>query len=242
MGKTYAYTMSDVQGHMQDGVRCLLGLYAQATSSELRSGLNWYADAHNDCVKLARRYGLPLDLVVKVAAVLSPQVNWDSNIPCAEEVIRYYLAGQYVPDIRMWKRFGGELPLGPCKDHYFGISSDAMFDHPAIAYRTNQVKALWLLQGHDQDLILQGPKVRAFIDNILHHDSSDAVTVDSHAIQAWFGNITPGTYGVPDKAYGIIVADYRQAAEVVGVSPLQFQAVVWLVKKRLQDAGPESDA
>lgn len=238
MGKTLAYTMDDVRGNLDDGVENLLGVYAHATAAERRTGINWYADARRDAEDIALRYGLSVRLVAQVAAVLSPQVEWGQNMPAAEDVIRYWLAGNYIPNAGMWTKFGGELPLGTTRNGDEGISSDAMFDHPAVAYRTNQLKALWLLQGHSPDVIVSGDKVKSFVDNILNHETSTAVTVDSHAIQAWFGNMVAGTYSIPSAAYPIIEADYIKAAAIVGLTPLQFQAVVWVTKKRLQESTP----
>lgn len=242
MGKTAAYNLTDVLGNAEYGVCNLLCVYSHSTASERRKGIAWYADAYHDAAKIARLYGLSVELVIKVAAVLSPQMNWDNNMPAAEAVIRYYVAGGYVPSHELWTGFGGELPLGPSKNHDLGVSSDAMFDHPCTAYRANQIKALWLLQGVDESIVIGGPKVAAFIDNILYYATSQNVTVDSHAIQAWFGKMDAGTYSVPDRAYDLIRADYVKAAEVVGITPLQFQAIVWLTKKRLQEEGPEPQA
>lgn len=235
MGATKQYSMTDVRNN-DHGVSNLLHLYAQATASELRAGHNWYADAHADAIKLSKLYGIDVETVIKVAAVLSPQMDWDNNMPAAESAIRYYLGDGYAPPLGAYKKFGGEFNLQPTYHypHLHALTEDAMFENYTIAYRANQIKAQWVLQGHDG--VIEGPKVNTFIDNITHYDSSDLVTVDSHAIQAWLGIMEPGTYSVPDKAYKLIEADYQRAAALVGVSPLQLQAVVWLVKKRITDS------
>lgn len=48
---------------------------------------NWYQEAHSICLDLSDKYNTPLDVVVGIVAVLSPQLDWEWNIPAAISVL-----------------------------------------------------------------------------------------------------------------------------------------------------------
>lgn len=80
------------------------------------------------------------------------------------------------------------------------------------------------------DIMPQGPKVQNFARNLA--GDADAVTVDTHAFQAALNDVT--TQAIPRPGnYGIIADCYRAAARQVGLRPCDFQAVIWVVWKRL---------
>jgi hypothetical protein len=221
----------ECQGCVNSGVSNILAVYAQATAAEVRQGMAWYSDALADAVRISNLYGVELKTVVMVACALSPRLAWFNNMPAAEMVIRWYVSGGYVPSIAPYA--DGSMKIQRTRHNMSSpvITDDANI--PAIPgpTRTNIVKALWILQGHTW--VLRGQKVQSFLDNILNCETSQAVTVDSHAIQVWRGVLESGTYAVPPTWYKVIEADYRIAAKLVGLTPLQLQAVVWLTKKRL---------
>ena len=82
------------------------------------------------------------------------------------------------------------------------------------------------------------PKVRSFVANIL--GDVDAVTVDVHATRA----ATFGEQDVPrtDREYQAIAAAYRTVAELVGETPRDLQAIVWLVAIRKYGRVPRQHA
>lgn len=214
------------------GVSNLLDLFAQATTAEIAQGKAWYQWAYQEAQDISRAYGVSLETVVKVACALSPRLLWEANMPAAEQVIRHYVSGGYVPDIERYRSGGEKLqrtrhtPTGVAV-----ISDDAGLPYIPGPTRVNIVKALWICQGHDW--VLRGKKVNSFLDNILHWDTSTEVTVDSHHIQCWRGLMEEGTYAIPDAWYDVIVADTRAVAAMLGILPNQLQAILWLVKKRL---------
>jgi hypothetical protein len=229
-GTLYTNNICDLVA--SNGVSTLLGIYAQATVKELRDGLAWYATALDEAKVIADTYSLPVLTVVQVACALSPRLRWENNMLEAEKVIRFHASGGTFPSIALYE--SGAMKLQRTKDtpeNAKVLSDFVQLPWSMSATRVNVLKALWILQGHVW--VLRGSKVSSFCDNILNHLTSTAVTVDSHAIQAWFGRMETGTYSVTEKYYRIIEADYRTASRVVGCSPLQFQAVVWVVKKRI---------
>jgi hypothetical protein len=223
---------SDCFDNLDNGVANLLAVYAQATPEEITAGLNWYRIAYDEAVRIGKAYDVELLTVVQVACALSPRLSWEQNMPAAESVIRYYVAGGYVPSITPYANKEMNLQRTHHTMEQEVIADDTRMNCKAPGpTKVNIIKALWVLQGHVW--VLRGPKVNSFCDNILFHDKSDAVTVDSHAIQCWLGRMVAGTYTVSEQYYAILAEDYRKAARIVGITPLQFQAVTWLTKKRL---------
>lgn len=52
-----------------------------------KSGLQWYAQAHDECKKLADEMGLEVWRVIAIVAVLSPKCPWEKNIEYARNLI-----------------------------------------------------------------------------------------------------------------------------------------------------------
>lgn len=73
--------------------------------------------------------------------------------------------------------------------------------------------------------ILGGLKTRAFFDNILNPLTSDEITVDTHAIK--IAGLDRDSVG--KGLYRDIANGYREAADIVGIMPLEMQAVTWTV-------------
>lgn len=222
MGTSKVYSFPECEANLSKGLQNLLDLAKQATKLERENGLKWYAQEYQNCVDLALTYDLPLEHVISCVACLSPQLRWSHNILVAEIVIRHYVSGGYIPSINDYlSKRASLVELG---------QDQRLPSIPANVTGANKVKALWILQGYNA---LSGQKVTSFYDNLLRFGDSSRVTVDSHAISAWFGVIAPQSVSVVPSYYKIIEADYRKCAEILGVSPLECQAVIWVVKRRL---------
>lgn len=96
-------------------------------------------------------------------------------------------------------------------------------------YDANKQKAFDLLTGaKTPEECIRGPKVRAFFHNLL--GDLDAVTIDSHALNAWAGRrIAGASLHTPRRITTIrqCEADYRMLARWVEVKPAQAQAAIW---------------
>jgi hypothetical protein len=106
-------------------------------------------------------------------------------------------------------------------------------EYRVTAYGPNKRKAERIARGEDPLVVLGGPKVRSFYDNILNPAESEAVTVDGHAYSVWAGaRHTLGRLGtVPEitpRRYEAIAADYRRAADKLKVRPHELQATTWI--------------
>lgn len=224
MGTGKVFNFDECTANLSIGFENLMTIFAMATDAERSNGLSWYSTAYNECVRLADLYNLPLHNVVYCVAAVSPQLRWVHNIIAAETLIRHFVSGGYIPSIT------------PTLDGTMGLKAMAKEEKsnlPSIAANVtseNKIKALWILQGYNA---LSGAKVTSFADNIMRFENSDAVTVDSHAILAWFGIYTTGSVSIVPSFYTIVAADYRKVAAIVGMSPLECQAVIWIVRRRL---------
>lgn len=106
--------------------------------------------------------------------------------------------------------------------------------HKATGLQLGVRKALRMLEGESPADVLNtgtGPKSLAFYDNLARPTTSDAVTLDRHAVHAVMGMVLNDSERrrVLDRNYDIIARHYRKAAERVGVRAHVLQAVVWLV-------------
>lgn len=232
-GSSWHYSTEECQINLEFGVRNLVNLFALATNLELTKGVDWYPSARRQAEHIDHIYQIgDLDKTIKVAAAISPKCPWETNMDSAEWVIRQSLSGCFVPDYGDYAEGRVYLArvanLDPSKAV---LAEDPRISAPPMGgLKANVIKALWVMQGID---CLSGPKVTDFFWCIKAWETYLGACIDSHAIQGWFGKFDGGTYGIPPAFYTLIRADYIKAAEMVGLSPLQFQAVLWLVKKRI---------
>jgi hypothetical protein len=254
MANNTTYTTTQVKSAEKDAHRNLAYFLQSATDNEIELGLSWYAVANDTARTLSRMFDISVNTAASVLAALSPRVKWQRNIECAFSVCEYWQSGGYVPPIADYTKFGGTMQLQRTRytpDDTEVISDDSRIELSLVATKANIIKALWILQGYD---VLSGKKVVSFRDNILGVESQSTVTVDSHAIQAYFGNVQPGTYAVPGIMYQTIanyylhLSEYMRLAQPIVYSRIvsiadsmaietitasMLQAIIWLVKKRL---------
>ncbi len=106
-------------------------------------------------------------------------------------------------------------------------------------YPVNVSKAFSIVHEHVRpEDILGGSKVKAFYANILNPLYSKAVTIDTHAARAAFGEmvLTPKqiSFVFRPKGNAIIQQAYKNVAKRYKILPMKLQAIVWLnVKAQL---------
>jgi hypothetical protein len=103
-------------------------------------------------------------------------------------------------------------------------------------FKSCHIKAVKALDGDLRGL--SGPKVCAFYDNLLNPVTSRAVTVDCWAYRAYSDDLKAPARWLSLKQYNDVAGAYFRAAASIGAIPCQFQAVVWVVVRRVAKHGP----
>ena len=181
----------------------LHGLFRHSTDAERIEGMQWYPAAHHDVNSIARRVGRDTRIIAGVVAALSPNVWWERCLQDAETLAAGFNDGRAIEDISV------------------------------TTYHGNREKAWRILQGEEPQDIVRGPKVSAFYRNLLGDWS--VPTIDTHAINAWHGRRVVGSnLKLRNRVttFRKVTADYTRAAATHGVTPAEFQAVLWITWKR----------
>jgi hypothetical protein len=186
----------------------ILSIYHKALPQDLVAGLAWYPEAHNQAKRLAAVASVSLQQAAYAIAALSPNTPWLDNVETSWAVARHHANG----------------------------GSEADFHYKTRCLGLSVHKAFRILQG---DLFaLSGPKVTAFADNIMYPDASRKVTIDRWAYRIAIGTIEVTNVlkvNIRQKLYDQVAAEYIEAAERVGMLPLQLQAITWVIAHRLEN-------
>lgn len=192
----------------------------RATTQEDRvNGREWYARARRLSERLAAgaatSVGPLLDedevrRAAGVVAALSPRLAWRKNVEYAELAYAHR-----------------HLPIGE-------------FAALIPTLKANATKAYRILNGEDPDVVLGGPKVRAFYFTIVNPTDTRTVVVDRHAIDIAFGQVmTDATRPVlKGKKYAEIAGLYVNASKIVTRetgeiwTPADLQAATWTYWRR----------
>lgn len=198
-------------------VRRITRAYRRSTDAQRRAGLGWYAEALRVAQEISDHTGASVSLVVGVIAALSPRCQWSTNVMWTRAVVAAAMAGQ---------------------------------DCPAVSTMANRRTAWRIAQGEDPmtalgtlsstGRVVSGHKIRSFYLNIL--GNSHAVTVDIWAIRGALGAtadvVAPGG-AISAGLYAEISAAYTRAAQILGITPRECQAAVWVATRGVKptDAG-----
>jgi hypothetical protein len=173
------------------------------TAGQWAQGKTWYHDAHVFAVELSQTYGIPLERVVGVLAVLSVQNRWDSNKRDTEAFCRAH--AEHLP----WPTVGTYTSQ----------------KRKAIDILTAEAGSI-----PTEELIgtRYAPKTRAFYDNILKPTTSYRVTIDRWILRGLGLEFTGGGGGNQYvKLYRDLEELFRLEAADRRVRPCELQAAVW---------------
>lgn len=208
----------------QKVVNNILRVYNSANEDEKLEF--WYKDAFDFCFNLAVSYNIrdkkksekmSLAQVCGIVAALSPLTSWERNKQLAVE-------------------FFDLLDVGRPNDlKCLGLSKEKALKIAALPkYHKTLV---------DQNLIfevLNGRKICAFFENILHFKTSNKVTVDRHALSICLGFKLSTkqfeSHSTTKNQYQFFSNCYLIAAKKLGISPLQVQSVTWVVWRDRSDS------
>jgi len=189
-------------------VENILSVYGQATRKEHNDGLLWYKRAKRQCNALAKEQGLPIRKVVGVVAATSPNLAWSRNVYTAKQVVQGYIQGVAVCDIPN-----------------------------CSAYPANRSKGYRVLDCANRSdtitKVLNGPKIKAFYDNIL---GGDSVTIDGHARNIAYGQrlaLKDKRLSIGKAEYNKLENAYRKAASILGIKASALQAITWTTWRRI---------
>ena len=195
----------------------LVTIYSEASKGDVAVGKRWYSDARKFARALARKHHVSVDIAAGVIAALSPGSEWTRNKANADEFLRVARICDSCACDRFDLTTYGARPLA---------------------------KAWAIFQGAPIAQTLNGPKTVAFYRAIMGASTTDVV-IDGHAKSACLGvrignhdgrtqdgkRLTGGVK-VEAHEYRHLEHAYRAAAEVVGLAPNDFQAVIWIAWKR----------
>lgn len=195
-------------------MRNLRACYLRASAEDMREGLTWYARANDAARAMSLKYGIPTESVCGVIAAFSPGRNWELNLVDAEVFLQEWANGAR----------GSKLPR---------VGSYG---------QRNLTKASKIASGKLPLDVLGGLKVRAFYGCLANPLEETLVCVDRHAKSAAFGVKLADKKSVVTVAeYPWIAEHYRREALRAGVLPHQYQAVVWVVWRRLRGVLEQND-
>ena len=184
-------------------------IYQLATMTEQQDGITWYPNARQIARDLADKHGIHPAEAAGVIAALSPRNRWERNVQDADALIAAFNAG------------GAEQAM---------LTKVCTFSNN----KAKAVKILGLIAPTLEQVldVLSGPKLREFASCIA---GLNDVCIDGHAFCIWAANRT-GLKDVP--AIGVklrreIKADYRAAADELGITPSACQAITWVAWRRI---------
>ena len=93
--------------------------------------------------------------------------------------------------------------------------------------QSNALKAMAIRDGWEPLDHLGGVKVNSFYSNIINPYSGDSVTIDTHAACIAVNDFTY-RYKSSAGRYRLFSDAYRNAADEIGILPMQIQAITWI--------------
>jgi hypothetical protein len=192
----------------------ILAIYNLSSAAEIKSGLAWYSDAHNEALVISERHNIPLTTVIGVIAALSPNNKWRRNLDNADALIAAYLDGETVESVKV-------STYHTMKDKAWSILADQLDETDDILTRLN------------------GQKIKSFYECIL--GIVHGICIDGHALNIWRNErhgLTSDKTNIGKRLYADIQADYLEAGKAVTyqgrkLTAYEMQAVTWTVWRRI---------
>lgn len=183
-------------------------IFSMARPEEIAAGKSWYARAQSECMEIAQRHTLPLQIVVGVVAALSPNNKWERNVSNADALCAAFLNGDALESVKV--------------STYHAMKSKAwaiLEDGPSTVEEIVQA--------------LNGQKIVAFFRCIM---GENTCCVDGHALNIWCDERQPLTSdktNLTKKLYAEVAADYAKAGNKHGIPAYEMQAITWTVWRRI---------
>lgn len=101
-------------------------------------------------------------------------------------------------------------------------------------FNANKEKAFRILKHDHTVLTSKSRKTFSFVHNIAY-ENSPFVTVDRHAMKAYYRKKIAGEERITNKLYDQVEKSYIDTAKSLDIKPYQLQAIVWTVYKRIME-------
>ena len=163
---------------------------------------SWYKAEREELESIATEYGLSSEVVTAVVAHMSPQMKWPEN---------------------------KAVTVALLDAHARGLSRGEMHATVREGFPANREKSWDVLESGDPQAAKFGPKTGSFFANLL--GDPQAVTVDRHHAMAMRGRSSKGDVALSIRAYDIARSITRYVANIVGMTPADFQASIWVARR-----------
>jgi hypothetical protein len=193
-----ALKLADLPEH-KEMVKNILYVWSTASPEDMQEGMNWYAEAYNECERIANKYSLELETVVALVSVISPSLMWGGNITMPEKIID------------LWER---NIPV----DEWQGFAcwpknlakAEAILNGDLTVMQGKKVTAFYLnILGDTERVTIDRWSIRVALDD--PKLNGDAIVPSGKA------------------AYNALADAYHEVASIVGQSAPDVQAVTWTI-------------
>lgn len=203
----------------------VLEYFNVATSEEKSEGATWYGKTQAYAEELAYRYGVGFLGVVGTLAGMSPNNNWHTNKILAVRIIERFVAN-----------------LDDCQNKEMEVSELYTDDWTGVGLRRNVKKCLDCLRTDSLEPLKVGRKIYNFALAI----SGDplAVTLDRWMYRIYMDRPEwlPQSGAPNTKVYDRVADEFTTIAADLNLSPVELQAICWLVIRRLEMTANTVDA
>ena len=198
--------------NMEIAVHNIIACRRRAKPQDVAAGIAWYAEAYEECRRIAENNGIAVHIAVAVVAALSPNNRWSTNVSNAADLIQAWRERCPMDSVSV-------CTYGKMKEKAWGILQK-------MPMRNHIVKEM-----------LNGRKIVCFYENIM---GEDTCTIDGHARNIAYNervNLTDNKTSIGVKEYANLQEAYRQAAKRCTVNGRKFkayelQAVTWVTWRK----------
>jgi len=201
-----------IEFNMEIAVHNIIACRRRAKPQDVATGIAWYAEAYEECRRIAENNGIAIHIAVAVVAALSPNNRWSTNVSNAADLIQAWRERRPMDSVSV-------CTYGKMKEKAWSILQK-------MPMRNHIVKEM-----------LNGRKIVCFYENIM---GEDTCTIDGHARNIAYNervNLTDNKTNIGVREYANLQEAYRQAAKRCTVNGRKFkayelQAVTWVTWRK----------
>ena len=193
---------------VQQATKNIYNIAKEASPEVCAQGKQWYSEAHSFCLALAHEFNTPLEVVVGVLAVLSPQCAWETNKLATRDMLetKHTTRQVYPFNVNKARRIlDGETFEQVTASRRYGKKVKAFYDN----------------------ILFPETSIAVTVDTHAIRAAFDATDLTARHIRWVFecgGN-------------KILQLAYQKAATKFKLQPLKLQAIVWLQVKQSLEGG-----